>query len=59
MRPNTKDQYVPCPNCKLLDYYVVYNEWDQKSAVVCQHCKVPFIQIQYVPAGPPDPGVVI
>lgn len=58
-RPNTRDQHVPCPACRLMDYYVVYNEARSQSAVVCQNCGAPFVQIQYVPNVAPDPAVVI
>lgn len=59
MRPNTKDAYIPCPGCRLLDYYVVYNEATSQSAVVCQNCGARFLEIQWRPAETPDPSIVI
>ena len=59
MRPRPHDIHVPCPACRLMDYYVVHNEATGQSTVVCQNCGAPFIAIQWVPAERPDPSVVI
>ncbi len=59
MRPNTKDQHIPCQSCKMMDYYIIHNEATGQSAVVCQNCKAEFIRIQWAPEVQPDPVVVI
>lgn len=58
-RPIAHDQHVACPDCKLMDYYVTWNEATRISRVVCQHCSRPFINLQWVPETLPEPAVVI
>lgn len=58
-RPIVHDQHIPCPVCKLMDYYVLYNEVTQQSWIACQNCGAEFIRIQWVPQEMPDPTVVI
>lgn len=57
--PNAHNVHVPCPGCRLMDYYVIWNEAMGQSWIACQNCGQELLRIQWTPVETPDPTVVI
>lgn len=57
--PPPRPLHVPCPACRLLDFYVLHSEGDSQTRIVCTACGEPLLELQWAPAQPPDPAIII